>query len=150
MNKDAVLLVLHSKINLISLGLGLWFSSHLRRLKLLTGVETSTLPVKRSGKEGKRQTSRRRRTKAAPKTPIFRRSIAMTSCCWRRRSGCPFGPLRNHGARGARATRAPPKKKVIEKFSSSYQQQLFGFTFPGLQTPWRRSRRRVCSTSWIV
>lgn len=50
----------------------------IRRLKLLTGVDTSTRPVSKSGNDGKRQIRSSRSTKAAPKTATFRRSTAMT------------------------------------------------------------------------
>lgn len=48
-----------------------------RLLKLFTGVETSTLPVSKSGNEGNKTERRSRRTKAPPNTATFRRSTAM-------------------------------------------------------------------------
>lgn len=51
---------------------------HSRLLKLLTGVETSTRPVNKSGREGKRTMRRRRKRKAAAKTPALLRSSDIT------------------------------------------------------------------------
>lgn len=51
--------------------------SHL--LKLLTGVETSTLPVKRSGSEGNRTHRRSRNRTAAPKTAACLRLTSIIS-----------------------------------------------------------------------
>jgi hypothetical protein len=50
---------------------------YLHRLKLLTGVDTSTRPVSRSGNDGNRHIKSSRRTKATPNTPIMRLSTAM-------------------------------------------------------------------------
>lgn len=45
---------------------------HLHRLKLLTGVDTPTRPVRRSGNEGKKATSSTRNRTAAAMTPSAR------------------------------------------------------------------------------
>lgn len=50
------------------------------RLKLLTGVDTSTRPVNRSGNDGNKHMRSSRRTKATPNTPTMRLSTAMLSC----------------------------------------------------------------------
>lgn len=48
-----------------------------RLLKLVTGVEISTRPVKRSGNEGKLVNRSSLSAAAAPKSRAFRRSIAI-------------------------------------------------------------------------
>jgi hypothetical protein len=48
-------------------------------LKLLIGVETSTLDVNRSGREGKAVKSSNRRATAAAKIPILLRSIGIVN-----------------------------------------------------------------------
>lgn len=45
--------------------------NHVRRLKLVTGVEISTRPVRRSGKEGKAVNSSRRSTAAEANSNVF-------------------------------------------------------------------------------
>ena len=50
----------------------------LRRLKLVTGVDISTRPVRRSGKEGKAKKKMSLKTAAEVKRMAFRRSITMT------------------------------------------------------------------------
>lgn len=110
---------------------------HVHRLKLLTGVETSTLPVNKSGNEGNRQIRSRRSTKAAPKTTSFR-SI-MVHCC-----GVLLFQLslRDDSLRLCARTIGGKKKKLSRNFSSSYQQP-FGLSDNHLSL-WRKSRRRVC------
>lgn len=54
-------------------------SQYSHRLKLLTGVDTSTRPVNKSGSEGNRTQSSNRKTKAAPKTAAFLRSTDMAN-----------------------------------------------------------------------
>lgn len=49
----------------------------LHRLKLVTGVDISTRPVRRSGKEGKAKKSTSLRAAAEVKRVAFRRSITM-------------------------------------------------------------------------
>lgn len=48
-----------------------------RRLKLVTGVEISTRPVRRSGSEGKPRKRRSRKAEAVPYRRAFRRSITI-------------------------------------------------------------------------
>lgn len=90
-----------------------------RRLKLLTGVETSTRPVNKSGREGKRQTRTRRGIKAALNTATLRRSTAMTGngIDWRNALLCSC-PLKAEEPRRPQRTGHPPsaEKKVIENF----------------------------------
>ena len=50
----------------------------LRRLKLVTGVDISTRPVRRSGREGKAKKSMILRAAAEANRIAFRRSITMT------------------------------------------------------------------------
>lgn len=107
-----------------------------RRLKLLTGVETSTLPVNRSGNEGKRQIRSRRKTKAALKTATFCRSTAMALCQSTRiikesSVVLPVDVGPQGGGATEPATHGPPAspKKVIEKFSFSYQQNCLALLF---------------------
>jgi hypothetical protein len=50
---------------------------NLHLLKLLTGVEISTRPVKRSGRPGKDVNRSKRTAAAAPKRAAFRLSICM-------------------------------------------------------------------------
>ena len=52
-------------------------SLYARLLKLVTGVEISTLPVNRSGSDGKAVNRSRRTAIAEPKSTAFRRSMAM-------------------------------------------------------------------------
>jgi len=110
--------------------------NNVRRLKLLTGVETSTRPVSKSGNDGKRQTRSRRSTKAAPNTATLRRSTAMTASSelwnWRDQlidlslySRC-LGTT-DARTRTGQLTASDRKKKLSGNFSSSYQQKLFGF-----------------------
>ena len=51
----------------------------LRRLKLVTGVDISTRPVRRSGREGKAKKKRSLRKAEEEKRMAFRRSITMFS-----------------------------------------------------------------------
>lgn len=51
-----------------------------RRLKLVIGVDNSTRPVNRSGREGKVMNRRRRTIVAAPKTATVRLSSPMVVC----------------------------------------------------------------------
>lgn len=46
-------------------------------LKLVTGVEISARPVRRSGSRGKAEKRKKRRAAAEPKSSTFRRSMAM-------------------------------------------------------------------------
>ena len=48
-----------------------------RLLKLVTGVDISTRPVRRSGNEGKAAKRTNRNSAAAPKRAVFRRSITI-------------------------------------------------------------------------
>jgi len=50
-----------------------------RRLKLVTGVEISTRPVRRSGKDGRPKKRRRRIADADAKRTAFRRSMTMVA-----------------------------------------------------------------------
>lgn len=50
---------------------------HIHLLKLLTGVEISTRPVRRSGKEGKPRKRSSRSAEAAPNNAAFRRSMTI-------------------------------------------------------------------------
>ncbi len=50
-------------------------------LKLVTGVEISTRPVKNSGKVGKLRKSSSLSAAAAPKTIAFRRSMTIFEYC---------------------------------------------------------------------
>lgn len=52
-------------------------SNYVHRLKLVTGVEISTRPVRRSGKEGNARKRTRRTAAAKPKSSAFCRSIAI-------------------------------------------------------------------------
>ena len=53
------------------------FKFYSRRLKLVTGVDISTRPARRLGKEGKPRKSRSRNAEAAPYKMVFRRSIVI-------------------------------------------------------------------------
>lgn len=53
------------------------FGDILRLLKLVTGVDISTRPVNRSGRDGNAKTRSSRTATAAPIMVAFRRSIAM-------------------------------------------------------------------------
>lgn len=55
------------------IGVGLF----LHRLKLVTGVDISTRPVRRSGREGNAKKRRSLRAAAEPKSNAFRRSITI-------------------------------------------------------------------------
>ena len=74
----------------------------LHRLKLVTGVDISTRPVRRTGREGKVKKSTSLRAAAEVNRMAFRRSITMFKClkCTQRFSGlepearnAPRGPL---------------------------------------------------------
>ncbi len=56
---------------------GALIAQHLHLLKLLTGVDISTRPVNRTGRDGNAKNKINRKADAAPKTKSFRRSITM-------------------------------------------------------------------------
>lgn len=113
-----------------------------RRLKLLTGVDTSTLPVNKSGKAGNKHVSSKRSTNAVPNTRIFRRSIAMRELEVRFVDFCPFTAdalrLRTDHIRCGNE-----KKSYREIFPLLI---AFSVNF----APWRELRRRVCAAAEIT
>lgn len=110
-----------------------------RLLKLLTGVEISTRPVNKSGREGNRASRTSRKRRAAPNTAAFLRLADMVNSPWRECSvGCRElrrWPIGVHG---------PPALYqqifVIRNSSSSSLNTHHSVHLP----PWPVSRRRVC------
>lgn len=73
------LLVLHRVSSSACIRRSFEVSRHLniRLLKLVTGVEISTRPVRRSGKEGNPRKRNNRSAEAAPNNAVFRRSMTI-------------------------------------------------------------------------
>ena len=78
--RDRALLVLPIGLAL-AVFLVFWQNSYIRLLKLVTGVEISTRPVRRSGSDGKAVNRRSRRPAAAANRSNFRLSMAIIKEC---------------------------------------------------------------------